>query len=220
MDTATGIYTQIANDILSGYVPHSLTSDGAGGFYTEGGFTLWAVNASGIASDIAPCGAKMYGMDRSSDGTIYGYNYNDDNLGKVTTTGVWNPIGASSSFSGDPVGGRLAFMNGGLYGTISDAFGAFDLGTGFFGKIATDDIYQSMVLASDGTTLYGLSGNSLYTLDPTNGSYGSPLTITGLDEPVWTGASFAAVPEVTSSFTMLGLISSGLLLRRRGKVSL
>jgi len=29
--------------------------------------------------------------------------------------------------------------------------------------------------------------------------------------------SMSAIPEVTSSFTMLGLISSGLLLRRRAK---
>jgi hypothetical protein len=32
-----------------------------------------------------------------------------------------------------------------------------------------------------------------------------------------TSMSMSAVPEVTSSFTMLGLITSGLLLRRRTK---
>ena len=46
-------------------------------------------------------------------------------------------------------------------------------------------------------------------LDINGFSEGSPATTASL--------SMSAVPEVTSSFTMLGLISSGLLLRRRTK---
>jgi hypothetical protein len=228
LDTATGVYTLIADDILSGDRARSLTSDGAGGFYM--GVTnaldansLYAVNTSGDVSMIGGAGqlVAMYGMDRSSDGTMYGYDYNEDDLGVVnTTTGTWSSIGSSGASSNSPVGGRLAFMNGILYGAMDfydGEFGSFNLATGEFTEIATDAIYDSMVLASDGATLYGLNGNSLYTLS-LDGSVQSELSITGVDAPTWTGASsLTAVPEVTSSFTMLGLIGSGLLLRRRTK---
>ena len=76
-----------------------------------------------------------------------------------------------------------------------------------------------MVLASDGTNLYGLSGSELYTLDPENGAViGDSLAISGIDNPTWTGAAvgdLAAVPEPTTLLSTVGLVSGGLLLRRR-----
>jgi hypothetical protein len=72
------------------------------------------------------------------------------------------------------------------------------------------------VLASDGLTLYGLNGNSLYTLN-IDGSVQSELSITGVDAPEWTGASVSVVPEPASMLSTLAFVSSGLLLRRRTK---
>jgi hypothetical protein len=229
VDTTTGAYTQIETNILSGHEPHSLTSDGVGGFYTEGDNRLYAVDPFGVASMIGAVSLpRMYGMSRSSSGTIYGYDFDEDELGTVnTTTSRWTPIGSSNFSTGSPVGGRLAFNNGTLYGALdlnvsSDRgrFGSFNLDTGKFSVIASDAIYESMVLASDGATLYGLSGNSLYTLNPLNGTLGTPLDIIGAgDSPMWTGAAseLTAVPEPTTLLSTLALISSGLLLRRRTK---
>jgi hypothetical protein len=89
LDSVSGVYTSIANNILGGgSSPRSLTSDGVGGFYTESNYNLYAVNTSGDVSMVGAGGelAWMYGMDRSSDGTMYGYDYNNDNLCEVNTT--------------------------------------------------------------------------------------------------------------------------------------
>ena len=102
----------------------------------------------------------------------------------------------------------MSFLNG--------EFGSFDLVTGGFSLITTDSIYRTMVLASDGLTLYGLNGNSLYTLN-IDGSVQSELSITGVDAPEWTGASVSVVPEPASMLSTLAFVSSGLLLRRRTK---
>ena len=148
LDTVTGIYDSIANNILGGGEPHCLTSDGVGGFYTEYNYDLYAVNTSGDVSLIGLGGdlATMYGMDRSSAGTMYGYNYNNDNLGSVdTTTGIWSDIGYSGFSCSSPTGGRLAFQDGILYGAMSflyGEFGSFDLVTGGFSLITTDSIYR------------------------------------------------------------------------------
>jgi len=227
VDTATGTYTQIAVDILSGNMPHSLTSDGVGGFYTEISNNLYAVNTAGVASIISEVNLpRMYGMSRSTGGAIYGYDFDDDNLGTVnTTTCHWTTIGSSDISSSSPIGGRLVFNNGTLYGVMNSrigggGYGSFDVDSGLFTVIESNVLYKAMVLASDGATLYGLSGNSIYTLNPLNGTLSTPLDIIGAgDSPKWTGAasSLTAVPEVTSSFTLLGLITSGLLLRRRTK---
>jgi hypothetical protein len=95
-------------------------------------------------------------------------------------------------------------------------FGSFNLDTGEFTEIATDPIYQTMVLASGGLQLYGLNGNILYKLG-SDGSVQDELTITGVDAPEWTGASVSAVPEPTSMLSTLAFVSSGLMLRRRTK---
>ena len=59
---------------------------------------------------------------------------------------------------------------------------------------------------------------NLYTLN-TDGMVQSELPITGVDAPVWTGASVeaTAVPEPASMISTLALVSSGLMLRRRTK---
>jgi hypothetical protein len=222
LDTVTGIYASIADNILGGGEPHCLTSDGVGGFYTEYNYDLYAVNTSGDVSliDLGGDLVTMYGMDRSSAGTMYGYDYTNDNLGSVdTTTDIWSDIGYSGSSSSSPIGGRLAFQDGILYGAMfysGGQFGSFDLVTGGFDMIKTDSIYISMVLASDGLTLYGLNGNSLYTLN-IDGTVQSELPITGVDAPEWTGASVSVVPEPASMLSTLALVSSGLMLRRRTK---
>ncbi|MEI7909351.1 MAG: hypothetical protein WCK77_06920 [Verrucomicrobiota bacterium] len=99
----------------------------------------------------------------------------------------------------------------------------------------------SFVLNSGSTYYFMLSGNSVeWAVDSANDNFGatpvSPGTVatSALIGSRWIssgdnnydsrtpsfelgGVALTAVPEVTSSFTLLGLIGSGLLLRRRGK---
>ena len=67
----------------------------------------------------------------------------------------------------------------------------------------------------------GLRGGSWYfnanLLDSSSRDYNSPTGEGNLGGFRVASSELAAIPEVTSSFTMLGLITSGLLLRRRTK---
>ena len=118
--------------------------------------------------------------------------------------------------------------------TVSGA----NIGNGIFHKA---DFQEKMYFATGGITLdfskeligqmsgsnsWGFGGVGNFTLFNANGSI-APRAAgdfqlfdyagEGLDRMVLTSMTMSAVPEVTSSFTMLGLISSGLLLRRRTK---
>ena len=67
-----------------------------------------------------------------------------------------------------------------------------------------------------------INGSNLLTDHPLSATtFGDIITLDGSALVTYVnGNSISAVPEVTSSFTMLGLIGSGLLLRRRGRKEL
>ena len=231
VDTTSGTYTQIRSDLLSGQFPQSLAWDGGSGFFTGASdLHLYPVTSSGVVSSPVGSTPVMYGMSRSSTGIMYFYNYDDDTLSTIdTVTGLWSNIGASNIVSdGSSVGGRLAFYGQTLYGAISTSsdslYGSFDLDTGAFSVITSGIAYKA--LASDGKKLYGLSANSLYTLNPADGTVVSTLSITGAGSaPVWQGAAFiGAVPEIdpATGSSALSLVAGVLAMieqrLRRGKL--
>ena len=218
LDTATGVWTSIKSDPLSGDAPHSLAYDGSGGFYTAGTYyTFHSVTTSGVTSQIGSS-VSNYGMS-SGNGKMYAYDYGSDALGTINTaTGAFTMIGNSLLNSGAPIGGRLAFQNGTLYGAVKTSgigkFGTFNTSTGVFTATATDTIYASTLLASDGTTLYGLNGSNLYTLDPATGGVLTTTGLTGVPAETWSGAAFGPVPE-PATMSLLALGGLALLKRRR-----
>ncbi len=82
------------------------------------------------------------------------------------------------------------------------------------GYVAGTPISGSLTIPYSGGTLLNDHPLSLTT-------FGDIITLAGAPLVTYVnGNSISAVPEVTSSFTMLGLLTSGLLLRRRGRKAL
>ena len=88
--------------------------------------------------------------------------------------------------------------------------------TSTYQQITTDAVYANMVLANDGTTMYGLSGNGtagqqrLYTINVGTGvaTAGPLITGTGLGT-YFHGAGIVPVPE--PSTYALGVIATGVM---------
>ena len=238
VDTDTGVYNQIKADLLgTGNTPYSLVANPAGGFYTVGLVLegeqnyVYAVSASGGAvkgaAATAPFGSLTpYGMSYS-EGIYYAYDVVNDKIGTIVpSTGDYAPIGEwTGLLTTEPKGGRLAFHGSTLYGAIYDGtlppaepgrFGSFNLTSGLFTQLGSASFFKTMVLASDGTLLYGLYNDgttrSLYTVNPETGALASLGTISGTGLPSsWAGAAFdvAAVPEPSQVVAMLALSAVG-----------
>ena len=139
-------------------------------------------------------GLTVYGMAyRTSDSTLYGYDYGTDVTGTISPTGGGFTLlnlfpGVSSNI---PIGGRYSIMNDTMYFAFSDSANGPGFGTiGYSASstlqtITSNALYQDMVLANDGTTMYGIAGNStpgqqrLYTIDVATGTLTSGPLITG-----------------------------------------
>ena len=219
INTGTGVYTEIATYTLP--APNNLVWNGTSFYVIQGAQyaeSLQTLTTGGVVTTAGQAGPgfPVYGMAYdSANSKMYAYDYMQDKLWTVnTTTGASEPIGLTYASTSPPVGGRLAVLNNVLYGALYNSgaggFGTFDTGSGLFTQTATNDLFQSMNLATDGTTLYGIYSDgsttrNLYTIDPGSGETTFVNSITGSNLPdYWTGASFgpAAVPE-PSTYALL-----------------
>jgi hypothetical protein len=221
IDSASLVYSQLNSDI-----------GGNAATYTSG--LAWNPNISqfnmlrddGTFSTITTTGT----MGSVASGLTWGslsynpasstmYSVNGSTLNTVNpATGAQSNIGSPGLF--DVYGS--AFVNGTMYGTTATLdrstfqfdirYGSFNLGTGAFTAInpSDDSTYRSMTLAYDGTTLFGLSIGSLYTLNPTTGAYTGLGTVTGLANKDFYAMSVpVAVPE--PSTYALAAIATGVM---------
>ncbi len=224
IDTTTGAY----NSLAAAPYAINLVNNGTG-FYTmtsvEGSDKLWNIDTSGTITGTGIDTNRAYGLaNKASNSTqLYAYDYNSDNLGTIdAVTGVFTGIGSTGIVSSSPVGGRLAFMGDTLYGSLSDGngyFGTLDTGTGSLSTIRTDGSFAAMVIASDGTNLYGLTASTLYKINTADGTLSNAVGITGYGGSDFTGAAFGstAVPE-PSTYALL-CISMGVVGFARKKMT-
>jgi hypothetical protein len=198
IDSTTGAFSQI------GFLPPDTMNitwnPYAGGYFfvtqDAGGSTnLRQLDpGGGLSVPIgSPIGFTMYGMAyRTSDSTLYGYEYNSDSTGTISpTNGGFTVLGQGIINSSYSVGGRYSIMNDTMYFAFNDSLNGADFGTiGYSASstlqtITSNALYQYMVLANDGTTMYGIAGNStpgqqrLYTIDVATGALTSGPLITG-----------------------------------------
>ncbi len=172
---------------------------------------------------------------RQSDSTIYAYDKDGSDYGIINTgSGAWSNLNSSGAVIPDfgNSGGRFAILNDTLY--LTGESGSDESGyDGVFGAIGytssstfnqigvASDFYKNMVLASDGSTLFGIFGDgtdgnqSLYTIDPSNGtaSFLKSISGSGLGTRFY-GADFEltsqAVPEPSVCvISLFGLAYAG-----------
>lgn len=235
IDTATGVYTEIVADFLPPHhgVRNLAWNAALGQFYVTVNFynltTLHTLDTQGqISSSLGTIGHDITGMTYSeADGTLYAYNpVLTPNYGTIDpVTGTWSVLTSGAGLAMPiPQGGRLALHAGTVYavGATDDynsgRFGSFGTTAGStFAQVgAADSRFQHMVLASDGTRLYGLYANGagtqqLYTIDLVTGalSEGPSLTGTGLGQYFY-GAGVARTSAVPEPSTLLGASLGGL----------
>ena len=218
INSATGLYTELNSDIGGGFTNTSglawnpnisqfnmLRDDGTFSTITTTG-TVGSVIATGLTKgslSYNPASSTMYSANPSALNTV--------NPATGARSNIGNP-GVDSVYGS-------AFVNGTMYVTtsffspFSNSYGSFNLGTGAFTAItpSNDSTYDSMRLAYDGTTLFGLkAGGSLYTLNPTTGAYTGLGTVTGLANKGFYAMSVpVAVPE--PSTYALAAIATGVM---------
>ena len=229
IDSTTGAYTSIVAT-LPNYLYANLAWDPSiSKFYTQGAGQLGAnspletIDTQGNVS--APIGSPnntLYGMVyRPTDSQIYAYSYSDKTGTINPSNGAWTNLNTSPGLStSSPVGGRYALLNDTIYFAAAGGGGKF--GTmGFtasssFSQIASNFLFANMVLASDGTSLFGIYGNgnvgsqTLFTINPADGtlSAGIPISGPGLGS-IFSGAGTTVVPE--PSTYALAAIGTGIM---------
>ncbi len=220
IDTGTGTYLTIKT--LGATMYSNLASQGNGSFYIyENGAGLRTIDTNGILSigSATPVTGfpvvtifTPYGMAyRSLEQKIYTYEYTTNSYGSIDIlTGLWVSLGIMSAYTPNYYGnfaGRIAIHNGVLYGTLGDVT---SVDTGFLNTFSptgtntnllkTDIAFFDMVLASDGTNLYGItksgiSGPStIYSIDPVSGSMTGAVNLNGTVPDAFTGAATTALP--------------------------
>lgn len=200
----------------------------------------------GFSTNIGDPGRTIMGMtyaNGNSGDTFYAWEQNGDPkdiYGTISPTdGTWQGLSNDPDIAatGIPIGGRLANLNGTIYG----AFNADTLGQ--FGTIGTsggdvfvvekvDNLYMNMVLAADfdASTLYGVygtgTGQRLYTINTTGvgglvGDLTLVNTIAGAGS-FFHGAVFAPTPvpePSTYALSMIAACTAGWAMRRKKKRS-
>ena len=164
-----------------------------------------------LAGGPSPSTATLHRIDSGGFASINGaydlYNFSSNTTrSNYANVNPWNSYEApGSSGTGNNFGlmWRYYFDGGMVY------YPALELPSGYVA----------------GTALTGsltINGSNLLTDHPLSATtFGDIITLDGSALVTYVnGNSISAVPEVTSSFTMLGLIGSGLLLRRRGRKEL
>ncbi len=236
VDTVTKQYQVIKS--LGTTMYSNLASQGNGSFYIyENGVGLKTISTNGSISDgktITNFTEKNgpftpYGMAyRSLDQKIYAYEYTTNSFGSIDSLGAWSELAGTTGYSANYYGnfaGRLAIHNDALYGAIGDLTSA---DAGFFNTISyagattnsvADIAFFDMVLASDGTNLYGITGsgpigfvgtpppldpytNLLYTISP-NGSLSSTASPLVNMPYALTGVAAVGTPEPSTYILLM-----------------
>ena len=238
IDSVTGVYSSIAS--LTGAIGNLTWNPTAGNFFATAAntATLRTLSTTGtLSNSIGNIGHTVYGMAyRTADSTIYAYSYSDQTGTIDSSNGSWTTLNGSPGLSTNRlVGGRYSIMNDAIYmaatGSGVGRFGTMGYtASSTFQEITTNSLYVNMVLANDGTTMYGIYGNptaglqQLYTIDVNTGvaTAGAFITGTGLGT-FFHGAAIVpeAVPEIDPAGmgSVLALVGGALgLLERRRRV--
>lgn len=237
IDSITRFYTEISPDIAKGSFVSNLAWNAANSsFYTTENIganqTLRTLDVSGaLSSSLGTIGASVYGMAyRPADSSLYAWNYDANTTGTINpANGAWSVLNASPGIAfSSPVGGRYTMHNGTIYASVKTFVGSDPVGrfgtVGFsasstFSPITNNDpSYISMVLASDGTSLFGISGDgtpigqTFYSINPATG-VASPLgPIMGANlGSYFYGAGVAITPVPEPSTYALTAIATGVL---------
>ncbi len=216
INTDTRVYTQLNSDPTPGLVfevsglawnPgigafNSLTLDGSLNTITTTGVTGTQI-ASGLLQGAKlaynSMNSQMYLADYASMKTLNTTTGTETNIGNTGTDSLYS----------------MTFVNNTLYGTANKSGGAgygnFNINTGAFTKTtSTNSTYVPMLLAYEGTTLFGLRYNTLYTVNPSTGAYTSLGTVTGFpSNGSFTTMAIATVPE--PSTYALAAIATGVM---------
>lgn len=228
VDSATGAYTSIAS--LTGNDWNLAWNPNAGNFFatvgTSASTNLRTLTTTGtLSSSLGTIGKNIYGMAyRTTDSTIYGYNSTDNDTVTINSAnGAWTILNGSPGTSAPaPLGGRYSIMNDVMYfaGNFSTPVaGIGTMGytnTSTYQQIAADATYANIVLANDGTTMYGIFGDGtagnqkLYTIDTATGALTAGPTISGTGLGTYFhGAGIVTVPE--PSTYALAAIATGVM---------
>lgn len=170
-------------------------------------------------------------------GTIYGYDRSNNDYGTISTTGSWTLLtNATGVATPNAIGGRMAALDGVNYMVDASSgnprIGRFSGGTAGSTWSAiggTNATFVSMVLASDGQSLYGLvpsttSAATLYRINTTNGALTKVVDVTAspASMPIqFSAAAFAVVPEpstIVLALSGVAVFATSLRFRRRTKV--
>jgi hypothetical protein len=243
IDTTTGLYTHIVSFPTTEF--HNLAwNPVAGNFFVTdvtginnfGTAYLRTLSTTGVLS--APIGAALenggtstfHGLAyRDATSPLYAAEFQGDDTGTISqTAGGFTKQKDAQSMSA-PLGGRYAILNDTLYfatGNSSNRFGTVNFETGVYTNINTSNAsLKFMVLASDGTNLFGLYGDgtpdeqALYSIDPLSGNSSFITKVSGAGLGTYFhGAAFAVggpapVPEPASS-AVVALLMGGAALRK------
>ncbi|MCY2932960.1 MAG: PEP-CTERM sorting domain-containing protein [Planctomycetota bacterium] len=169
---------------------------------------------------------------RTTNSTLYGYDYNADATGTINSSnGAWTILNSSPGTSmSAPIGGRYSIMNDVMYFAGNGGGGPIGTmgytNTSNYQVIALDMTYANIVLANDGTTMYGIFGGGtagnqkLYTINTATGALTAGPTISGTGLGTYFhGAGIATVPE--PSTYALAAIATGVMaaIARRRKAA-
>lgn len=240
INSTTGEYTQLVGNLSNTLYYSSLTwVPSASSFLTfrERDLTTITTGGSvgGVVGTVPAEGDGLswinHGLARAPTGTTYAYNFENDTFGTVLqTTPAYSEVSSTGIGTLSPVGGRIAFHDETLYAAFNlgigeepfteGAFGTMNTSTGGFTQIAGDAIYQSMVLASDGTTLFGITPTALHSLNPSTGATVATVPLSGSLPEYWSGAAVIPVPvpePSTAAMALAGLACGGYSMFRRRK---
>ncbi len=218
INESTGAATEIGNNSGSWFFGISIDSSGTyyandwGAGYSHLSLTTIDPSTGLKGSDIASGTLALKDIAFSPTDILYAVQDSSgpDQLGTIdTTTGAFTPVGDRV----EEYAGGMTFIGSTLYADASGGLSTVDITSG-----VVTDVNPSVGdggwtgLAYDGGVLYGVLGNSLYSIDTSTGAetlIGSDGLISGSYNAL---APLAAVPEPA----MLGLLAPlGLMFYRR-----
>jgi len=245
IDGNTGAYTGIVSSLPSELLRNLAWNASISAFYTIDGdadtppIALSTIDTSGSITPIGSLASNriVSGMAyRQSDSTIYAYDKDGSDYGAINSVlGTWSNIQTSGTGIPDfgNSGGRFAILNDILYLTGESGgngkFGSIGYtSTSTFAQIGPDNpLFINMILASDGTSLFGIYGDgtdgnqALYSINPNSGitSFISTISGVGLGSRFY-GADFQssdqAVPEPSLCIiSVVSLACAGFAKRRQ-----
>lgn len=217
IDSSTGGYTQISSDTGLGFDTATglawnpaigkfnlLTDNGDLRTITTGGVVSSTIGVTRIFATLAydNASAQMYIADSGSLATL------------DTTTATSTTIGSTGNSSESGV----AFLNGTLYATYArgggfptpNYFGTINTATAAVTNLSGDNsFYIGLLLASDGTMIYGYRNGVLYSINPATGAATTLRNVTGSVPSLRTMSIPVAVPE--PSAYALATLAAGIL---------